>query len=323
MNNTTTSTSSIRLKVFKLLEHPLDCALNRAVNYFIIGLIVLNILATVIDSMPEVHSAYGGAFYAFELFSVLVFTVEYILRVWSSVESSEAQGGSAFSIRLRHMLKPIAIIDALAILPFYFGMFFTLDLRFMRFFRLLRIFKLSRYSRSLNILLTVLRNESQSFGMTLSILLTILLLSAGGIYVFEKDVQPDNFGSIPHSLWWAISTLTTVGYGDVTPVTTGGKMFGALVMIVGIGMVALPTGILSSAFSEEIRYRRDLYLAKLDEVLANGLIGSNEQLTLEMLREELQMTEEEAQDMMAIARQRKRAEHGDGSGRCPCCGKVL
>lgn len=320
MNNTTPST---RLKVFKLLEHPLDSAFNRAVNYFIIGLIVLNILATVIDSMPEVHDAYGGALYVFELFSVLVFTLEYILRVWSSVESSEVQEGSAFSIRLRHMMKPIAIIDALAILPFYLGMFFTLDLRFMRFFRLLRIFKLTRYSRSLNILLTVLRNESQSFGMTLSILLTILLLSAGGIYVFEKDVQPENFGSIPHSLWWAISTLTTVGYGDVTPVTTGGKLFGALVMIVGIGMVALPTGILSSAFSEEIRYRRDLYLAKLDEVLANGLIGSNEQLTLEMLREELQMTEEEAQDMMAIARQRKRAEQGDGVGRCPCCGKLL
>lgn len=311
---------SARLKVFNLLEHPLDRPLNRAINYFIIGLIVLNILATVFGSIPEVHAAHSGLLGGFELFSVLVFTLEYMFRVWSSVEAPEVQGSSAFAARLRYMLKPIAIIDALAILPFYLGMLFSLDLRFMRFFRILRIFKLTRYSRSLNILLTVLRNEAQSFGMTLFILLTTLLLAAGGIHVFEKNVQPEAFGSIPQSLWWAISTLTTVGYGDVTPATTGGKIFGALVMIVGIGMVALPTGILSSAFSEEIRYRRDLYLAKLDEILSDGLVGSDEELTLELLREELQMSEQEARDMLSIARHRGRSDSG---GRCGACGKPL
>ncbi|MEZ5535457.1 MAG: ion transporter [Thiolinea sp.] len=310
----------LRTRVFNLLEHPLDTPLSRLVNYFIIALIVLSILATVIGSIPEIYQSHHWFFDSFEVFSLLVFTVEYLTRVWASVEDPEAVGQTAFKARLRFMLKPLSIIDALAVLPFYLGMFYTVDLLFLRFFRLLRIFKLTRYSRSLNILVTVIKNESQAFSMTLSILLTILLLSAGGIHIFEKDVQPDAFGSIPQSLWWSIATLTTVGYGDVTPVTTGGKVFGAMVMIVGIGMVALPTGILSSAFSEEIRYRRDLYLAKLDEVLEDGLISSEEELTLEMLREELQMSEREAWEMMAIARHRGRKHDGK---RCPTCGKVL
>lgn len=311
---------SVRSSTFNLLEHPLDTPTSRLINYFIIGLIILNILATVVGSVSEIYEPYSWLFNGFEIFSVLVFTVEYIARIWSSVEDEEAQGHSAFQVRLRCMLKPASLIDALAVVPFYLGMFFSLDLRFMRFFRLLRIFKLTRYSRSLNILVTVVRNESQAFSMTLFILFTILLLSAGGIHVFEKDVQPDAYGSIPQSLWWAIATLTTVGYGDVTPITTGGKIFGAMVMIVGIGMVALPTGILSSAFSEEIRYRRNLYLAKLHEVLEDGLISSEEELTLELLREELQMSEQEARDMIAIAR-------GSGKNRknrqCPHCGKEL
>lgn len=311
----------LRTRVFNLLEHPLDTPLSRLINYCIISLIVLNILATVIGSIPEVHEIYNVYFDSFEVFSVLIFSIEYLARVWSSVDAPEVTGLSAFNARIRYMLRPLSIIDLLAVLPFYLGMFFSLDLRFMRFFRLLRIFKLTRYSRSLNVLVTVIRNESQSFSMTLFILFTILLLSAGGMHVFEKTAQPEAFGSIPHSLWWAISTLTTVGYGDVTPVTAGGKIFGAMIMIVGIGMVALPTGILSSAFSEEIRYRRDLYLAKLDEVLEDGLISSEEELTLEMLREELLMSEQEARDMLAIARHRGRKS--DDGRRCPTCGKVL
>ncbi len=313
-------TPSTRLEVFNLFEHPYTSTFNRSVNSFIICLIVLNILATVIGSIPAVETAYGGLLHGFEFFSVFIFTIEYILRIWSSVEEPKEQGKRHLFVRLRYMLKPISIIDALAFLPFYFGMFFTVDLRFMRFFRLLRIFKLSRYSRSLNVLTAVLHNEAQSFGMTLFILLTILLLAAGGIHVFEKDVQPDAFGSIPHSLWWAIATLTTVGYGDVTPITTGGKIFGALVMIVGIGMVALPTGILSSAFAEEIRYRRDLYLAKLDEILEDGLVDSDEEITLELLREELQMSVQEARDMLAIAKHRGRTNK---SGHCHTCGRPI
>jgi voltage-gated potassium channel len=311
----------LRTRAFNLLEYPLDTVFSRWLNYSVITLIILNILVTIISSVPSVHQAHSSLFYSFEVFSVLVFTLEYLARVWSSVEAPDAHGQSAFRVRLRYMLQPLSIIDALAVLPFYLGMFYSIDLLFLRFFRLLRIFKLTRYSRSLNILVTVVRNEAQAFSATLFILFTILLLSAGGIYVFEKDVQPDAFGSIPQSLWWAVATLTTVGYGDVTPVTAGGKIFGAMVMIVGIGMVALPTGILSSAFSEEIRYRRDLYLAKLDEVLENGLISSKDELTLEMLREELQMSEQEAEDMMTIARHRGQTRAG--GNRCPGCGRQL
>ena len=318
LDSSMNATLSLRSKVFNLLEHPLDTPRSRLLNYFIIGLIILNILATVIGSVASIYQPYQILFDGFELFSVLVFTLEYIARIWSSVDAPESQHNKKLWVRLRYALKPASLIDAMAVLPFYLGMFFSLDLRFMRFFRLLRIFKLTRYSRSLNILVTVVRNESQAFSMTLFILFTILLLSAGGIHVFEKDVQPEAFGSIPQSLWWAIATLTTVGYGDVTPITMGGKVFGAMVMIVGIGMVALPTGILSSAFSEEIRYRRDLYLAKLDEVLEDGLISSEEELTLELLREELSMSEQEARDMMSIAKQR--GLHRERK-RCPHCGK--
>ncbi|MGB0845178.1 MAG: ion transporter [Thiolinea sp.] len=311
---------SMRRFVYNLFEHPTDTRLGRWVNAIIVGLILLNVVATVFESEAALYQRYQLWFDLFELISVLIFTMEYLLRVWVSVEEQPGKKARHWQQRLRYMLRPIAIIDAIAIIPYYLGMFFALDLRFMRFFRLLRIFKLARYSRSLDILLTVLRKESQSFIMTLSILFTVLLLAAGGIHIFERDLQPDVFGSIPKAMWWAVATLTTVGYGDVTPLTSGGKVFGSLVMIIGIGMVALPTGILSSAFSEEIRYRRDLYQSKLKDALADGLINHDEALSLRRLRNELDIPEKEAREMIQAMHQHKSfhtIKH------CPTCGQLL
>lgn len=184
----------------------------------------------------------------------------------------------------------MALVDLCAILPFYLGMLFTLDLRFLRALRLLRIFKLTRYSTALSTLLKVLRDEAQSFGAAFLILFVIMIIASSGVYLFEHKAQPEAFSSIPEAAWWSVATLTTVGYGDVTPVTVGGKIFGIVIMIIGIGMVALPAGILASAFSEELRQRRIEYQDLAATVLEDGQITPQERQVMEATRIRLGLT---------------------------------
>jgi voltage-gated potassium channel len=149
-------------------------------------------------------------------------------------------------------------------------MFFSVDLRFLRALRLVRVFKLTRYSSSMTLLLKVLRDEAQSFGAAFFILIIVLIFASSGIYLFEHEVQPESFGNIPQAVWWSVSTLATVGYGDVIPFTVGGKIFGIVIMIIGIGIVALPAGILASAFSEQMRLRRVEYEELAQEILEDS-----------------------------------------------------
>jgi voltage-gated potassium channel len=189
----------------------------------------------------------------------------------------------------------MAIIDLLAILPFYLMFFVHIDLRFLRVVRLLRIFKLTRYSSAMNILLSVLREESSSLFAALFVLLVLLMLASSGIYLIEHKIQPDAFGSIPDSMWWAMATLTTVGYGDVTPITPLGKFFGGCITVIGMGMVALPAGILASAFSDYIHRSRREYKSKLSEYLKDGIVSDEEKVELEQLRSDIGLSPEEAE----------------------------
>ena len=239
----------MRARICQILEPAgVNDQASRWFDIFIISLISLNVLAIIFASVNSIYVRYSSFFYAVELFSVAIFSVEYLLRVWSIVDHKSGKYSKPLKGRLRFSLTPLAIIDLLAILPFYLGMFFSLDLRFLRALRLLRIFKLTRYSSAMSLLLKVLHDEMQAFGAAFFILLIILVFASSGIYLFEREAQPDAFNSIPESIWWAVSTLTTVGYGDVTPITIGGKIFGTVIMVLGIGMVALPAGILASAF---------------------------------------------------------------------------
>jgi len=310
----------MRKRIYEILEiaRPDDRA-SRRFDIFIVLLISLNIFALVLESVEAMHVRYDFWFFWFEVLSVGVFSVEYLLRIWSCVEAPDNRFSHAVTGRMRFSLTPMALVDLCAILPFYLSMFFLLDLRFLRALRLLRIFKLTRYSSAMSSLLKVLRDEAQSFGAAFLILFVIMIIASSGVYLFEHKAQPEAFSNIPEAAWWSVATLTTVGYGDVTPVTFGGKLFGIFIMIIGIGMVALPAGILASAFTEELRQRRTKYEDLAGTVLRDGLITPQERQEMEATRVELGLSEDAAEQIFTrVAR-----EELHGSGVCPHCHKRL
>ena len=219
-------------------------------------LIIANVVAVAAETVEPLHNKYQTEFFYFEIFSVIFFSIEYIGRLWVCVDNYRGQSISNFKVRLKYMSSPMAIIDLMAIMPFYLVALGAPDLRFLRIFRLLRLLKLVRYSHGLTTMGRVLYDERRSLTAALIIMIGATFFAATMMYFIEKDVQPDDFGSIPHSLWWAIATLTTVGYGDVVPHTGFGRLIGGLVMIFGLAFYAIPIGIVASAFTSEI-HRRD------------------------------------------------------------------
>ncbi len=316
---------SIRRVVFRVL----DTARNgdpwsRGVDIVLVTLIVASVIAVVLESMSALEVRYAAIFYWFEVVTVSVFSVEYFLRVWSSVEADpdKAKHDGALALRLKFVFSFHALVDLLAILPFYLlaiGLIGSPDMRFLRAVRLLRILKLTRYSSALNILITTIYENGRSLSAAFFILLIVMLLAASGIYYFERDSQPVDFGSIPAAMWWAFSTLTTVGYGDVTPVTVGGKTFGALITVVGLGMVALPTGILASGFAQQLRLRTDEYRANADKALIDGVITELEAKNLEKLRVDLGIGKHTASQILDTGMV-KSALKSEASESCPLCG---
>ena len=241
-----------RRKVHDILEvggdaHPA----GYVVNGFIVILIILNAFAFAAETVDHLAQRYGDLFWAFNVFSVIVFTIEYALRVWSSVEIPMLSRLPPWRARLRFATRPIMVIDLLAFAPWYVHWFFPIDLRILRVLRLFRLLKLVRYSPALQTLGRVLSDEYSALLGALLVMLVLLLFASTGIYFLEHDAQPDKFGSIPASAWWALSTLTTVGYGDVVPVTPWGKVLGGVVMLLGICMVALPVAIIATGFTQE------------------------------------------------------------------------
>lgn len=249
--------STWRRRIYEIIEigHG-DSRASRIFDGLIVGLILANIAAFVAETVPALSSAYGAYFWAFEVFSVAVFSFEYGLRLWTAVEVPFLKRLPPWKARLKLALRPALLIDLIAILPFFLGMFFSIDLRVLRALRLLRFFKLSRYSPAMHTLLRVLVNEQRALIGAGLLLLTVVLFASTGIYYLEGQVQPDKFGSVPDAAWWAIATLTTVGYGDVAPMTPLGKFFGSFVMVTGLCILALPVAIISAGFAQELG-RRD------------------------------------------------------------------
>jgi voltage-gated potassium channel len=235
-------------------EHPLRYSL---VNGAVVILIVLNVGAIIMESFDDLHLRYKHGFRLFEIYSVIVFTFEYLCRMWVS---DRTLGLGSLKSRINYFFSPMAIVDLAAILPFYLPMFFVLDLRFLRVLRLMRlfrIFKLTRYVSAVEVIASVLRRKKTDLLVTMIAAMFIMLISSTVIYYAEHDAQPDSFPNIIASFWWAVATLTTVGYGDVYPVTVAGKVISGVIAFVGIGLVALPTGIISSAFVDEMHRRTD------------------------------------------------------------------
>lgn len=266
---------SFRKSVFRLIddENAANLKINDRISSLIMLLIVLSIIAVVVQSEVTIEVEYHSFFYYFEVFAVVVFTLEYLARVYTArLAYPELSTGRAI---IKYMLSPMAIIDFLAILPFYlelglhiFGEGEVFDLRFirvLRLMRLLRIFKLNRYSSSMKMIGEVLREEKEKLFITIFMTAILMVLASALVFTVEHDQQPENFPNIYASMWWAIATLTTVGYGDVYPVTPMGKILSGIIALLGIGLVALPTGILSGSFVQAINDEKDRLAAEKEE----------------------------------------------------------
>lgn len=245
----------VRKNVYKLFAPNLGGRTGYFTDWFIMILIAANVAAVMLETVDTLQASYGSFFYWFEIFSVVVFTIEYIARIWSAVEDPNYQG--PISGRVEFASRPLLIVDLLAIAPFYLSAIgVTTDLRFLRalrLVRLLRLLKLARYSDSMQAMGAVLRRKKPDLLIALFANILLLIVASSVMFFIEHPHQPEAFPSIPETMWWGVVTLTTVGYGDVHPVTPLGQFVGAIVAILGIGLFALPASILASGFIEEAR----------------------------------------------------------------------
>jgi voltage-gated potassium channel len=281
----------------------------------LVSLICLNVVCIVLESVGTIRVAYGALFRTVEMISVAVFSFEYLARIWSSPDIADRNYADSILGRCRYALTPAAIVDLLAIAPFYLSVFVGVDLRFLRVIQLLRVLKLTSYSATMQSILQVFRDESNAFVATFCLLLVILVLASSGIYVFEHEAEPDKFSSIPAAMWWAMATLTTVGYGDVTPITPMAQLFGGGITLVSIGVVALPAGILASGFTKLMQKNRTTYEDKLADALADGIVTAGEHDELEHLRQRLDIS---LQDAEVVYRAFLR-NHATTTLTCPHC----
>lgn len=315
-----------RQRAYRILESAREGdVVSRNVDLILIFLITTSVVAVILESIPAVELAYSDVFYWTEVITVAVFTVEYFLRIWCAADDEKHAGSGMrpLEIRIRFLFSPYAIIDFLAILPFYLlmgGIFGNVDWRFLRSIRLLRILKLTRYSSAFDMLATTCRENTRPLIAAFFILVTVMLMAASGMYFFERHAQPVAFASIPDAMWWAVSTLTTVGYGDVTPITAGGKIFGAIITVIGIGMVALPTGILASGYSMQSSLRSDRYRQEASQVLDDGVISGDESFELEKLRIDLSLGKHTATQILDQERVSHALASTSGDKVCPHCG---
>ncbi len=226
-------------------------------NLVLVTIITLNAIAIVLHTVPDYDRRFAKLFYDFELFSVVFFSIEYVLRVWVCVENEKYQ--HPVWGRVRYMFSTSAIIDFLAIFPFYFSLF-TTDLgivRILRLFRIFRLFRVSRYSHAFRMIQTVVSDKKEELVLSTALVIFMLIIVSSVMYYVEHPAQPDSFSSIPATMWWGVTAMTTVGYGDIHPITPLGKFLGGITAIMGIGLFALPTGILVAGFNEHLRNRKN------------------------------------------------------------------
>lgn len=253
--------TTLKGRLYRILEagHTNDWQ-SRSFEAAMALLIVLNVVAFSLETVPHIAARHGATFALIDVISIVIFTVEYGARLWVCTEHPPLAGMKPSRARMKFARTPLMIVDLLAIAPFYLSFLFPIDLRVLRIFRLLRFFKLARYSPAFNTMLRVLAVERSALMGVVIVMMGMVILAASLLYLVEGEAQPDKFGTVPQAMWWAIATLTTVGYGDAYPITAAGKVLAGLVMMSGLGLFALPVGIIASGFMEEFR-RRDFIVS--------------------------------------------------------------
>ena len=309
---------TLRFRVYEFLDGESQRPIHRAFNFFIIILIFTNVIAVILESHAPYHNSYGTFFSIFEIFSVVVFSFEYLGRLWSCVENEDYKDMSASKARLRYIFSPLAIIDLLAILPFYLSLFISIDMRHLRMLRMLRLLKLSHYFKGLDIFITVISKELVTIATVILTVLIMVILSASLMYTLEHTAQPEAFKDIPRAIWWAVVTMTTVGYGDVTPVTFGGRVLAGFIMLMGVGVVALPAGMLAARFGEEIQARKDRMRSHVLHALEDGRIDEWEMVELEKTARRLGISMDALNRLIDLHNLQK-----NSTQHCPHCGKMI
>jgi voltage-gated potassium channel len=249
----------LKYRIYDVLVETSDSELiDRIVAVILMILILINTITVVLETVDEINEQFGSLFHAIEIVSVTIFTIEYFLRLW--IAPLTPRYANPVMGRIRYAFSLMAIVDLLSILPIFLPLILPMNLRILRFlrtFRLFRLFKMSRYVEALNRLGDVVRSKKEELIVTVLMIMMLLLFSSSLMFLVENEAQPDKFPHIPAAMWWGVATLTTVGYGDVFPITPLGKLFSAFIAFLGIGMFALPTGILASGFAEEISKKRN------------------------------------------------------------------
>ncbi len=278
---------------------------SRYVELLITVVVLVNCSAVILDSVPEIHAQHKHFFHELEFWSVMFFTAEYILRVWSLGAKYAAGEGGPWKGRRQYMFSPFGLIDFFATMPHYLHIFFpTLDLRILRVLRLLRILKLSKYNTALQDLWHAINSERRAFGSAAFLLLIATIVSASLMHFAEGHAQPEFFGSIPHSIYWSIVTITA-GYGNVEPVTKAGEVIALLTGFLGVCMAAIMTGIVASAFSNQMSRKKAAYQSQLRQVMADGVMSDAERESLRQLQIRYRLSDAQVQAAMDEAKSSK------------------
>jgi voltage-gated potassium channel len=247
----------IKQTIFQLIEPSKGNLTSKIFDVIIISLIILNIILVIAETF-DVSDTARAVMNGVEVVSVIVFTIEYLLRVWTAdMLYPQYRGVKA---RLKYIFSFMALIDLIAILPFYLPLIIPIDLRVLRILRvirLLRIFKINRYTHALGLIAQVFRNKAAQLISSMFVVGLLIIIASVLMYNIESTVQPDAFSNALETMWWAVATLTTVGYGDVYPITAAGKILATIIAFLGIGMVAVPTGIITAGFTEIINKEKE------------------------------------------------------------------
>ena len=293
-----------RHRVMEIMNGSPNQPLSRYAEWLISLVVVINCAAVILDSVPEVHADYKDFFHELEFWSVIFFTSEYLLRVWSF---SERYLESAWRGRKEYVFSIFGLVDFFATVPFYLHYFIPgLDLRILRVLRLLRILKLSKYNSALQDLYTAVYSERRAFGSAAFLLMIAAIVSASMMHFAEGHAQPNYFGTIPHSIYWSIVTITS-GWGNVEPATKMGEVIALFTGFLGVCMVAIMTGIVASAFANQAARKKAAYEAQMRQVLKDGVVTEKEGEVLQRLQEKFRLSDAEVETMMKQAQAKGRS----------------
>jgi voltage-gated potassium channel len=288
--------------VMQTLDGSAKSRASKYVEWIITFVVLTNCTAVVLDSVPDIHASYKDFFHEFEFWSVMFFTAEYLLRAWSYGARYTKENGGAWRGRKEYMFSFFGLIDFFATAPFYIHFLFPyLDLRVLRVLRLLRILKLSNYNTALQDLFVAVKSERKAFGSALFLLVIATIVSASLMYFAEGHEQPEHFASIPAAIYWAIITITS-GYGNVEPVTRAGEFIALITGFLGVCMAAIMTGIVASAFSNQMSRKKAAFAAQIRQVLADGAVSAAESDVLLRMQRQFRLSDDVVMQMMADAR---------------------